>query len=505
MTIRSFELNAIAKCYEDTNNHDADDKPLVYIIILNWNGKGHLKDCLPSVVKTIYPNFKIVVVDNGSTDGSQKFIKKYFPDVELLENEKNLGFVRGNNVGIKYAIVQGAKYIALLNNDTEIDKDWLKSLVDCINKDENIAATTSKMMMYYSRKVINSAGGGMSLLGYGYDLGLYEIDTGQYEVEKEVFFPCAGAMLFRTSIINDVGLMDERYFIYSDDVDWGWRMWIYGYKVKYVPTAIIFHKYGATMGSGSVKKFYLGERNSMCSMLKNYELKTLFELSPLILKHYVFLFGYHCLRLNSEDRNLRAYAIVKGILWNIVNLPRTIKKRLIIQKNRKKSDLEISKYIEQKMFPPVITPDYNVVDEKSLNKNKLKNYLDLEPKSYQLGYGWYNLETLDDGCSFRWIKKEAVFFIKKQREKYLELNIFAPILNIKHDLNVSIKINKNLIYEFQLSTNEIKKIKVDLNDLKEISFLDVLIHINPTWKPKEIFMNEDPRELGVGVLNARVS
>lgn len=256
-------------------------EPLVYIIILNWNGKEHLKDCLPSVATTNYPNFKTVVVDNGSTDGSQEFVKRYFQNIELLENGKNLGFAEGNNVGVRYALNQGADYIALLNNDTEVDQNWISELVKVAESDPNIGACATKMLMFYARTVINGVGNSMALFGGAWDRGLGEKDVGQYGNIEEVFGACAGGMMVKREVVEEVGLFDKKYFIYFEDIDWAWRIRLFGYNIVYVPSAIVYHKFGAsTGGPQSVRRLYLAHRNKMRNILKNYGRKTLRKVLP---------------------------------------------------------------------------------------------------------------------------------------------------------------------------------------------------------------------------------
>lgn len=267
-----------------------DQKPLVYIIILNWNGKHLLDRCLKSLKTLTYSNYKIVVVDNGSTDGSQEFIFKNYPEVHLIKNKKNLGFAEGNNRGIRYAILNNAEYIVLLNNDTEVTAEWLNKLVEKAEKNSSIGILGSKMLLYADPKKINSTGLNLNWLGYCWDRGLYEENTEKWNKEDVVLGVSGSALFVKRQVIEKIGLLDPNYFIYFEDIDFCMRAWNAGYECLYVPDAIIYHRFSATVGRKSPRQIYLLERNRFYFLFKHFPIKILLKVFPKITKDLLTLF-----------------------------------------------------------------------------------------------------------------------------------------------------------------------------------------------------------------------
>lgn len=309
-------------------------EPYVSIVIPNLNGRRHLKMCLSSIQNLAYSHFEIIVVDNASTDGSVDFVKANYPRVKLVVNPINLGFAEGCNIGMRNA---RGNYVALLNNDIEVDPNWLRELILVAQSDPRIAICASKIMMFHDRKVFNSAGGEYDVYGSGHDRGLYEFDHGQYSRVEEVFFACGGAMLVRRDILEEIGLFDSRYFIYGEDVDLCWRAWLGGYKVVYVPSAMVYHKYGGTMGTLTAQRLYLTSRNSLCSILKNYSSKAL---AKAFFRFYSLKVG-EILLFFVSGRAKASFALLKAILWNIAKFDETWRKRRKVQMLRKVSDVKI--------------------------------------------------------------------------------------------------------------------------------------------------------------------
>lgn len=302
----------------------------VYVIVLNYNGLEHLQACLGSLEKQTFQDFEVTLADNGSGDGSIDFVKDNFPKVKVLDYGLNHGFAKGNNLAMEEAIKDGVDYIALLNNDTEVDENWLKELVDVIESDPHIGACTSKMLLFNDRDKINSGGGIVNYTGHSWPAGLFEEDVGQFE-KRMVDSPCAGAILLRREALDEVGLFDEDYFAYHEDTDLSWRMRLAGYKNYFVPASIVYHKYSPTLGK---EKYYLLERNRLMTLLKNYSLRTLILISPgiffseMAVLYYAFVSGWF-------KKKLSCYA------WILKNIGGTLKKREKIQSTRKIPDSEI--------------------------------------------------------------------------------------------------------------------------------------------------------------------
>ncbi len=241
----------------------------VHVIVLNYNGLEHLEACLGSLEKQTFQDFEVILADNGSTDGSIDFAKDNFPKVKIIEYKKNHGFAKGNNLAMEEAIKEGADYIALLNNDTEVGENWLKELVGVIESDPHIGACTSKMLLFDDRNKINSGGGVVNYTGHSWPAGLFEEDVGQFK-KRMVDSPCAGAILFRRKVLDEVGLFDEDYFAYHEDTDLSWRMRLAGYKNYFVPMAGGVHLWGKGSSTGRFARSYYQHVSIWKYFLKHY-------------------------------------------------------------------------------------------------------------------------------------------------------------------------------------------------------------------------------------------
>lgn len=216
--------------------------PLVTIILLNYNGYEDTKECLHSLSELSYPNFKVMIVDNCSTDGS--FIKlneNYSDFATIIKSEKNLGFSGGNNLGIRYAFENSSEYVLLLNNDTVVEKDFLDCLIDEMLNSSNIGCAIPKIY-YYKKKIIWSAGGYISKTkGTGITYSKM-IDKGENEKSTTVSFGSGCCMLVRADVLKKIGEMDENYFLYVEDADLCKSITEAGYDILYVPNSRIYHK-----------------------------------------------------------------------------------------------------------------------------------------------------------------------------------------------------------------------------------------------------------------------
>ena len=239
--------------------------PAVSVIIVNYNGLPHLKECLDSLRRQTFEDFEIVLVDNASADDSVRFVKSNYAEVTVIENLKNLGYGGGNNVGIK---ASRGKYLALLNNDTRVDARWLQRLVETAEEDETIGMCASKILNYYHQDIIDNTGLLMYRDGIGRGRGRLEKDIGQYDSEGEVFFPSGCAGLYKKEMLDEIGPLDEDFFLYVEDVDIGLRGRIAGWRCVYVPDAVVYHKYSATTEPYSPLKAYLVERNRIWVVIK---------------------------------------------------------------------------------------------------------------------------------------------------------------------------------------------------------------------------------------------
>jgi GT2 family glycosyltransferase len=300
------------------------------VIVLNWNGRPHLRACLESLQRQAYRDFDVILVDNGSTDDSVEYVRREFPWVRLLAFEKNMKFCAGNNAGIR---ASKSKYVALLNNDTEAETGWLAELVAAAEATPEAGSFASQMMMFNNRLVIDSAGNEYTASGAAAKRG-HLSKAGDFDKPIRVFGACAGAALYRRSMLDDIGLLDEEFAMIFEDVDLGFRAQLAGYLCVYVPTARVYHKVNATIGRYSRDYVYYGQRNIELVYFKNMPARLLIRSLP---EH--FLYNVLALVFFAWHRRLGAYLCAK--IGAVFALPRIFFKRRRIQSGRRVSDQTI--------------------------------------------------------------------------------------------------------------------------------------------------------------------
>jgi hypothetical protein len=308
--------------------------PPVTILVLGYNNKRKLIECLRSIEKTDYPNFSVVLVDNNSTDGSVSYVENNFPAVKIIRLKKNYGFVAYN-----YVVPEtDTELVALINNDIIVDKGWLKCLVPYILNDD-VAQVVPKLLLYDDRVRINAIGGMVDIFGVAWNRGNGEVDQGQYDYVEEVFYGVGAVVLLKKSIWSKIGGFDERYFMTAEDVDWSWRARLAGYKVLCVPEAIAYHHWLGTVGL-SEHLFYMAEKNQIANFIKNYQFSTIMKIAPLLLIIKTLKVIY--LTIMKRKPKL-AFITLKAICWNAVNLRGSIRKRGSINKIREVQDREVQR------------------------------------------------------------------------------------------------------------------------------------------------------------------
>ncbi len=315
-------------------------KDFVSIIILQYNGIDLLDRCLKSLAKTKYSNYEIIVVDNKSIDNSVDFVKKNYPKVKLIENNKNYGFAEGNNIGIKHA---KGDYIVFLNNDIEVNPEWLEELIKGIRED-NVVACQPKVLSLKGKNKFEYAGAGGGFIDkYGYPIcrgrvyDIIEEDNGQYDDGIDVFWVCGVCMCVKKDVFVTAGCFDKDFFVYGEEIDLCWRLNLLGYKLKYVPKSVIYHLGRGTAGK-KIKTWYWLHRNHSILLLKNYSLKNLIKILPIkvlleIMAFFAFLF---------KDYK-RSVGIFCGWSWILFHPFNILKRHNKIQKMRKISDEKIIK------------------------------------------------------------------------------------------------------------------------------------------------------------------
>lgn len=320
-------------------------KPRLALVMVNWNGLEYLKLSLPSLQKQTYRPFSIYVVDNHSSDASLPYIKNNYPAVKLIEAKKNLGFAEGNNVGIRQALVDGADYLMLLNNDTEVSANLLTRLVAFMERHRRVGIAQPKLLLLDYRDTIDSCGSWLSRTGFLIHYGCEEKDRGEYDKPTKVLTVKGAAMIVRREVISEVGLFDPDFFAYFEETDLCWRAWLAGWQVYYAPVAVVYHKIGgSTKKIGSPTINFHSFKNRIMSMIKNLAWYNAIWIVPL---HLILVLGFSIIYF-AALRGRSGLSIYRAIGWNIIYLPKTLQKRRAIQRQRRLSD--------RTLFPIIIRP-----------------------------------------------------------------------------------------------------------------------------------------------------
>jgi GT2 family glycosyltransferase len=239
--------------------------PKVFVITLNWNGKKWLNDCLSSVLAMDYPNFEVVMVDNGSMDGSMDLVRDKFPQVHVVETGRNLGYARGFNAGLQYAAAQGAEYFLIMNNDTVIDSETLSALVKTALKEPKAGFVTGKIYYYDNPRILQTVGKKEDSIRWNGDhIGYGEEDTGQFEEVEERPFIDDIMTLVDSRVYDEVGGYDPQFFLQCEEFDWQVRAKKMGWKFYYTPKAKLWHRVSMSMGgTGNAIGRYFDTRSHM--------------------------------------------------------------------------------------------------------------------------------------------------------------------------------------------------------------------------------------------------
>jgi len=319
--------------------------PFVSIVIVNYNGKTFMKDCFESLRKTNYPKdkYEIIMGDNGSTDDSIEFTKRYYKEIKVLEFKENYGFCKGNNLCVKET---KGDYIVFLNNDTIVRKDWLINLVTPVISEKGVISAGCKMLKIYKingKNIIDFAGG-----KFTYDMNYYEgvneEDNEKYDKQKYTGFGCGAGVIVDKKFFIDNGGFDEYYFGGGEEVELGLRAWEQGYKVLYVPSSTIIHRRGETFKGMNYFATAMWTKSIFYYILKNYEVKNIirYMLESIFFVHLAKIIFF----LKRGDFK-GAFSVVKGIYWFLRDIIRkgTLKRikeqRKLIKKYKKLSDNQI--------------------------------------------------------------------------------------------------------------------------------------------------------------------
>lgn len=328
---------------------------MISIVIPNLNGEKFLKDLIFSIkFQEIDEQIEIIIVDNGSSDSSEKIIKKNFPDIKFIKLDKNYGFAKAVNIGIKNS---NGRYIILLNNDIILDKYFVKNLRDTLDNNPDVSFCASKILMMNDKSIIYGAGdiyknnGTAELRGYG------EFHN-NFTKKEYVFGACAAASIYRKKLFEKVGLFDEDFFAYYEDVDLDWRAQIKGYKCLFNPNAIVYHYGSSTFGDDSYFKIYYGTRNILLVLFKDVP-------NVLIRKYFFHILLFQIGRFLYFSFKGKFRPLFKGIIDALKMYKKMKKKREEIYKNKTVSDKYIMSMINRVTF-------YDYIKKIKFKRRKIK-------------------------------------------------------------------------------------------------------------------------------------
>jgi len=269
--------------------------PFASLVIVNWNGRFYLEDCLKSLLASDYPRYEILLVDNDSTDDSVAFVQSTFPQVKIHCTHRNLGFAAGSNVGIR---LSEGELIVLLNPDVIVRPDWLCNLVGGMFADETVGIGGGKAY-YPDGRTLQHAGGFIHApLAIGNQYGRGEIDKGKYDRQREVDYVMGAAIGIKHSVLDQIGLLDEGYFLYYEETHLCFSARRAGYRVLYIPDAVLIHVEGGTSSQGDYAQFSVSHTSRWRFVLKHYDVSQLFNELP---GEYAYLAGNVC---RDERRGL---------------------------------------------------------------------------------------------------------------------------------------------------------------------------------------------------------
>jgi GT2 family glycosyltransferase len=470
-------------------------QPLVSVIIVVHNNLRDLRDCLSSILRADYPHLEIIAVDSASTDGSPDLIRREFPTVKLLEVPVNVGFSEGGNRAARLA---KGDFIFFLNPDTVTPPHTISTLAARMGRDPRLAVLAPKMLFLQEPKVINSVGLQSNRIFYSCDRGFLEYDRGQYDEEAHVIGACGGAMFVRKAVIDKIGLFDRRYFMYYEDLDFGICSWLAGYKVLYMPEAVVYHRMRAS-GRSEVLNEYVDHKNRLRTLLKNCSPATLLRVLPRSLVFDLACIANH-LRLG---RYSAAGLRVKALLWNLAMLPDTLAWRSRVNRVRRKSDhVFLSLLGPDSGYPRVNVPSppYSPLYASTLDPAKLRSRIEPgRPDADQLGLGWYGPEMWGE-TPIRWSNNYGIAFLGKPWPGPGELTIryISPL-----DVVGKLLVNDTYLCDFSGQAHQWETIQQRIDG--DTAVIKVTLLLDKTFNLRMDFGARDDRILGIAVSSMVIS
>lgn len=310
--------------------------PKIAVLVLGYNDKNYLEDVIKSSLNQNYDNFELIYIDNLSTDGSLNYIKKNYPNIRIIRNNKNLGYAGAYKYAIEKIFEENFEGAVLLNPDVVLNKNWLLNLVKSSYADEKIAIAQSKIFLWDGKNnnLANTFGNKINYLGFGFCGNYKKGDNQEFSKDIEIAYASGCSMLIKKDCYLKIGGLDEKFFLYYEDQDIGWRARIKGYKVILSSKSIVYHKYKFHKGKTNRKKVFFLERNRLYFIFKNYSAKTIILIAPALIFMEIGIVLHLAIRGYFAEKIKGYYSIIKNIklLYN---------DRKKIQKERIVSDTEL--------------------------------------------------------------------------------------------------------------------------------------------------------------------
>lgn len=483
-------------------------KPRASVIIANYQGEELLPPCLESVIsqETGAP-YEIIVVDDGSNDGSVELVSRRYPQVRLVVNHRNRGPAAAKNIGAGEA---RGEYIAFLDNDVELHRGWLEAMLGRLSReDERVGACASHMLLNGYHSILNSTGGMINLLGYAWDRGIFKADSDSYSYNTRVMYACSAAMMVRKRVFEEVGGFDERFCYLFEDADLGWRMNIYGYQVVYEPQAVVKHLLSSTMGKKWLRNLYLYERNRLRASIKNMEADTL----KCVHREMSYWFTHRMYKemdngLDFRQKVLLPLRMTQALGWNLVFLPGTLVQRRQIGRHRVISDCQLMSegILCAQIGDPPIGEDprlkMNDAQPAGAVRSLPRKVCMTRERDGVLGPGWHEREVDVRGVAFRWTGEKATVFLRSGgKRNYIYLRtVMAHPLGLTQ---VSLKVNGRPISTFEVP-NHPHQHKIPVPQDIGPGPWEVELHVLNPFRPRETLQVEDQRTLGIAVASLKI-
>ncbi|MEW6553632.1 MAG: glycosyltransferase family 2 protein [Actinomycetota bacterium] len=479
--------------------------PLVSYVIPNYQGEKLLPACLDSVFsQRTGVSYEVIVVDDCSSDGSAALVSRDYQQVRLVVNDRNRGCAASKNIGAAEA---RGRFIAFLDNDIELEPDWLQAMVDRFEREgDHLGVCASHILINGYPSVLNSTGGFVNLLGYAWDRGIFAQDTDSYAFNTRVMWACAAAMIVKASLFREIGGFDGVYEYLYDDVDLGWRVNMLDYGVVYEPRAVAHHHQGIVQGWKLVKRLYIYERNRLRNLLKNMEGDTLRWVRRELFYHFL-----HRARREWKTGELPLLMRISFVLrmgqalaWNVFHLRNTLKLRREVEKTRVLTDRQLmgKGVLCAVLGEPFITTDLRMNKAPGQHADRHRHLsgkvVMSNPVSKALGSGWYERELDASGVFFRWTDGRAVLYLEGKKNKR-HLVLHTLMAHPKDVTRVSVSVNGHQLPGVEVPNQPFSQ-RIDLPPDLEPGEWEVVMAVENPFSPWEVWGIEDHRRLGMAVV-----